>query len=426
MDRQHFLSYLAGMAFIPQTINRRDMTDGRTTRRSGRVAGEPIDWEEVHADFYLDGQTLDFRTFAASPVPSVTINRFIDNYRDVQSLPSVRNHGIAAGSKALLRVKIAEQLNCSHEEVAIMRNTTEALNNALSGVQLERGDEVLASVHEYDSMVATLKQRQAREGIVLKYVDIPYQPASKEEILALYKRAVTEKTKLILISHIVWISGQIYPVAEICKWAREKGIITVVDAAQSFSHIETDVAKLDCDYFGASLHKWCAAPLGTGFLYVRKEKISSTYPLLASYQFAPDAPEIEKFENFGATSPVFDACVNSLDYWSHLGFTNKVERILFLKNYLADRLSTVKHVEIATNLGVEHSCGITYFRVENRSANEIKQRLYKDFQISVQAIENYKNAFVDYKNVNCVGVATPVFVLPAHIDRFVDSLSRVV
>ena len=410
---------------MPEIVDRINMQDMYAAKLPGKRS-EPIDWEEVRSHFVLDEQYTDMRTFAASPIPKGTLDKFIENYRHVQSFPSARNHGIAQGDKGLLRVKIAERLNASYEEVAIMRNTTEALNNALMGIRLDPGDEVLASVHEYDSMMGSLAQREHREGIKITRVDIPYQPASKEQILELFKKSATSKTKVLLISHIVWISGQIYPVKELCEWARASGIITVIDAAQSFSHIETDVSEIDCDYLGASLHKWCAAPLGTGFLYVKRDRIAETYPLLGSYQYSPDSPQIEKFENFGATSPVFDVCVNSLDYWTNLGYDNKLERILYLKNYLVDRLSALKNVEIATNLAVDSSCGITYFRVQNRSANDIKRRLYEEFNISVQAIENYKTPYVDYANVNCVGVATPVFILPKQIDYFIDSLEKVV
>ena len=410
------------MPEIVNNLNMRTLPDsGKSTDRNGAV-----DWEEVRRHFALDDDYVDMRAFAASPIPKGTLDRFVENYEYVQSFPSQRNHGVAHGNKGELRVKIAEQLNASYEEVAIMRNTTEALNNALNGIRLNEGDEVLASVHEYDSMMGTLAQRAHREGIKVTSVDVPYQPTSKEQVVDLFKQSATSKTKVLLISHIVWISGQIYPVEELCEWARANDIITVIDAAQSFSHIETDVSKIGCDYFGASLHKWCTAPLGTGFLYIRKDRIADTYPLLGSYQYAPDSPKIEKFENFGATSPVFDVCVNSLDYWSKLGLDTKRQRILYLKNYLVDKLKAVDKVEITTNLEVENSCGITYFKVAGRSANDIKSRLYEDFNVSVQAIEDYKTMYVDYKGVNCVGVATPVFILPKQIDYFIDSLTKVV
>lgn len=421
MDRKDFISTLPGVFFMPEIIKSVNSSDIYMHKMN-----EEINWEKVRNHFYFDKKFIDLRTFAASPIPKQTLEHFTQNYRQVQAFPSNRNHGIANGKKELLRIKISEHLNCSFEEVAIMRSTTEALNNALMGIKLKKGDEVLASIHEYDSMMATLEQRRKRDGIKISKVEIPYKPTSKEQVLEYFKKSATPKTKVILISHIVWISGQIYPIEEICKWAREKNIITVVDAAQSFSHIETDLSKIDCDYFGASLHKWCAAPLGTGFLYIKKEKISDTYPLFASYQFSSDSSRIEKFENFGSITPIFDSCVNSLEYWTNLGNDKKKSRIQFLKNYLADKLKNISEVEIVTNIEPENSCGILYFNVKNKSAGKLKERLYNEYSISVQAIENYKNNYVDYKGVNAIGIATPVFILKKQLDFFLETLKKIV
>ena len=426
MNRKNFISKLPGIYFIPELMHGLNQQNIQVFENSDQLEDEEILWEKIRSHFYFDTTFTDLRTFAASPIPVETLEHFTKTFRQIQAFPSDRNHGIAEGNKETLRVKIAENLNCSYEEVAIMRSTTEALNNALMGINLSKGDEVLASSHEYDSMIASLVQREKREGIKVTIVDIPYQPESNKQVLELFKKKVTPRTRVILLSHIVWISGQIYPVEEICHWARENNILTVVDAAQSFSHIETDVTKIGCDYFGASLHKWCAAPVGTGFLYIRKENISNTYPLFASYQYSSDSVRIEKFENFGSSTPIFNSCVNSLDYWAKLGFDTKRQRILFLRNYLTDKLNDLKGVEIATNLDADQSCGIIYFTVKNKSAGELKKRLYEDYKISVQAIEKYKNLYVDYKGVNCVGVSTPVFILPEQLDYFVDSLKKLI
>ncbi len=426
MNRKDFISTFPSIIFVPEIANRMSVYNIENPKKGQESVKDEINWKNVQDQFFLDENFVDLRAFASSSIPKTTLENFIHEYRSIQAFPSTRNHGIVKEGDSLLRRKISENLNCSFEEVAIMRSTTEALNNALMGIKLKAGDEVLASVHEYDSMIATLVQRQKREGIVVTNVEVPYQPTSKEQILECFKRSVTIRTKIILISHIVWISGQIYPIQEICEWARKKNIITVIDAAQSFSHIEVDVSKIDCDYLGASLHKWCAAPLGTGFLYIKRDNIASTFPLFASYEYSADSPKIEKFENFGSSTPIFDSCVKSLDYWTNLGLDEKRNRIQFLKNYLADKLKDLKDIEIVTNLDPDHSCGILYFKVKNNSASELKERLYKKYNISVQAIENYKNLYVDYKGVNCIGVSTPVFILERQLDYFVDSLKNLI
>lgn len=421
MNRLEFISTLAGLPFLPAAAQR---LQHPTANQAGGTVTEESYWEKVRRDFYLDEQRLDFRAFAVSPVPKLTLDHCTNDYRYIQQLPSLRGYEPAAGSQEKLRVQIAQELNCSPGEVALMRSTTEALNNALMGFPFRKGDEVLASVHEYDSMLGSLHQRQLRDGIVVQQVEVPYQPASPEQIVACFKRRVSPKTRMLLLSHIVWISGQIYPIQELCQWASARGIITVIDAAQSFSHLPVDVAQIGCDYLGAPLHKWCAGPLGTGFLYVKKTRIAQTYPLAGHFQYAADSDRIEKFENFGALAPVFPAASTSLDYWRAMGLATKRNRMQFLKEYWMEALQRIPQVKIVTNKEARHSCGIGFFTVPGHSASNIKERLLERYGIVVQAVENYRNMNVNYQGVNAVGIATPVFLLPAHLDRLAASLSE--
>lgn len=425
MHRKDFLLQMTGTLLMPQLFGCMDINreSGNSHQLEENMTNQ-VDWKKIKSQFLYDDKYVNLRAFASSPVPKETAKRFVEGYTHIQAFSAHRNHASTEESKKVLREKISAAINCSIAEVAVMRSTTEALNNAIMGIKMKAGDEVLASVHEYDSMVASFVQRQEREGIVVTKVDVPYQPSSSEEIVNYFKNSVTPKTRVILLSHIIWISGQIYPIQEICQWARERNIITVIDAAQSFSHINIDVEQIGCDYLGASLHKWCAAPLGTGFLYVRKDRIAETFPLFASYGYTTDSPNIEKFENIGASTPVFDSCIHSLDFWKKLGSQVKMERTQYLKSYLADKLAGVKNVKVVTNLDREHSCGIIYLGVGNKSATAVKKELFEKHNVLVQAIEGYKNLFVDYDGVNCIGVATPVFVLEEELDYFTESLSK--
>ena len=422
MNRLEFISTLAGLPGLPALARKMEPF---TPGGAANFLKNELFWEQVRQAFYLDDAHLDLRTFAVSPVPKATLHKVESDYRYVQQLPSLRGYEPAAGSQEELRVKIAREVNCSPGEIALMRSTTEALNNVLMGFRFKPGDEVLASGHEYDSMMGSLYQRQQREGIVVRQLEVPYQPASQEQVIDCFKRHVSPKTRMLLLSHIVWISGQIYPIKELCQWARERGIVTVIDAAQSFSHLPIDVAQIGCDYLGAPLHKWCAGPLGTGFLYIKRERIAQTYPLAGHYQYAADSDRIEKFENFGALAPVFHAGCASLDYWRTMGLEVKRARMQFLKEYWMDRLRAIPGVEIVTNRAAVDSCGIGFFTVKNRSASDLKAQLLQRYGIVVQAVEKYQNRNVDYKNVNAVGIATPVFILPRHLEKFADNLQAV-
>jgi selenocysteine lyase/cysteine desulfurase len=418
MNRNDFLSSLGALSIMPSVV--------KNIQQSANPGMRKEYWENVRRDFHIDDKYIDLRAHALSPIPRTTLKSITATYSSIQAFPSHRNHEVREGDKEPLRKRLAEEINCSVGEVALMRSTTEALNNVIMGFQFKAGDEVLASVHEYDSMIGSLYQRQVRDGITIKQVEIPYQPDSKEQIIDLYKRAATPRTKMILISHIVWISGQIYPIEEICTWARSRGIITVIDAAQSFAHIPVDVSRIGCDYLGAPLHKWCAAPIGTGFLYVKKGHIPSTYPLFGHYGYKPDDSHIEKFENFGALMPVFDACNDSIDYWRKIGFEVKMKRMRYLTNYWVDKIEPLKGVRICTNVNQLDSCGIACFTVEGRSSTELRKQLFDTYKISVHSTEGYKNDLVDYKDVNVIGVATPVFILPLHLDRFVTALKEII
>ena len=382
-------------------------------------------WNNIRDRFHLNKDIIDFRANAASPLPKNVLDFFKQEFTNIEAVPSVKNKGIEAGEKEALRVSISKEINCSAQEVAIMRNTTEALNNVIMGFPFKKGDEVVASVHEYDSMIAGFYQRKIKDGITIKQLDIPYQPQSKEQIIGLFENSITGKTKMFLLSHIIWISGQIYPIKEICEIARKNNIITVIDGAQSFSHIHVDVAELGCDYFGASLHKWCAAPLGTGFLYIKKDLISKTYPLMGSYKFLPDDEAIEKFESYGTVTPMFSSANVSVQFWRKFGLAAKMERMQFLKEYWTTKLNDIPNVEIRTNCSGENSCGIAYFEIKGKSATYVANQLWEKHKITVEAIENYKNNYVDYKGVNTVGVATPVFISIANLDKLINAVKNI-
>lgn len=382
-------------------------------------------WKNLGQEFHLDKTAINFRANGSSPIPKAILNLVTTHLHDIQSIPSVKNPAAQAADKQMLRASIAATINADIKEIAIMRNTTEALNNVLMGFPFEKNDEVIAGCHEYDSMMGSLYQRKKRDGITVKTIDIPYKPASKDEIIEAFEKNITEKTRMFLISHMVWISGQVYPVKEICELARRHNIATVIDAAQSFSHIPIDVAAIKCDYLGSSLHKWCTAPLGTGFLYVRKEMIAKTYPLIGTYQYMPDDEAIGKFEDTGTITPLFQAANASIAFWEKTGLQNKMQRMQWLKEYAVEKLSHIPGVTIAVNTDKNNSCGILYFELKGKSANAARQQLWDKYSITVQAIENYKNIYVDYKGINTIGIATPVFISPGDIDKLAEAIRTI-
>ena len=423
MNRKDFISTVLGSALVPLLKDVPAM--GLPQQQDNRLTDENF-WKNVGNQFVLDDRFIDLRAHAASSVPRAAMNKFLTDYQYIQSFPSARSSAAADTAAESLRMKLAGQINCSEKEIAVMRNTTEALNNAIMGMPFSPGDEVVASAHEYDSMMGSLYQRKIRDGIVVKRIEIPYKVLDAKEVVELFEKSITTKTRAFLISQVVWISGQIYPVKEICELAKKHNIVTIIDAAQSFSHIKIDVQDLGCDYLGASLHKWCAAPLGTGFLYVKRDLIPKTFPLLAHYTHKPDDDAIEKFENFGSITPVFGAATESLDYWDKLGFELKTKRMQYLKQYWTERLKQNPKIEIVTDTDEKFSCGLAFFKVKGKSSTAIRDVLWKEHKITTAVIENYKNFYVDYGAVNVVGVATPVYVTTKQLDKFIQTIEKII
>src|SRR5918911_59258 len=199
-----------------------------------------------------------------------------------------------------IRTGLAEMFGCDREEIAITRNASESLEILLMGLNFKPGDEILTTTQDYPRMLTTLRQRERREGLVLKLIQIPTPPQDPAEIAARFEQAVTSRTKLILMSHQVNITGQITPVKEVCEMARAKGIETIIDGAHSFAQFDFTQKDLGCDYFGTSLHKWLYAPKGTGMLYVKRDKIEKIWPLFAAEE--RQARDIRKFEEIGTHS----------------------------------------------------------------------------------------------------------------------------
>src|SRR6185295_792195 len=196
-----------------------------------------------------------------------------------------------------VRRRLAQAAGCDPEEMAITRNASESLENAQYGVDLQRGDEVLTTDQDYPRMLTTFAQRQRREGIVLKTISFPVPTLGMDDLYQRFEQAITPRTKLILFCHITNRTGQIFPVKRICQMARSKNIPVIVDGAHAFSHFPFKISDLDCDYYCTSLHKWTYAPIGTGFLYVRKSRIASTWRILFIKQ--KPAYDIRKFEEIG-------------------------------------------------------------------------------------------------------------------------------
>ncbi len=315
-----------------------------------------------------------------------------------------------------IRTELAAVFGCDREEIAITRNASESLEIALFGMDLKRGDEVLTSTQDYPRMLTTLRQREQREGIVLKTIQLPLVPKNPSEITRAFEAGITPKTRVILASHVVNITGQITPLREICELGRSRGIEVVIDGAHSFAHFPFQRDDLGCDYFGTSLHKWLFAPKGTGMLYVRREKIERLWPLMAAEK--KQATDIRKFEEIG-THPAAPrlAIGEAILFHRAIGAERKAARLRTLARRWERRLLEIPRVRLHTPLDEAQSCAIGTVEIEGIDPIALQQHLFNVHRIFTTPIVHD-----EFKGIR---VTPSVYTTLDEIDRFAEVMETV-
>lgn len=351
-----------------------------SSKSPGEVAKDEDFWFYVQQAFDVDRSIINLNNGGVHPAPKIVLDA-VKRYMDFSNgAPVYNSWQILRPRKELIRKKLADAFGCSPEEIALVRNVTEALQNALLGIDLKPGDEVLTTTHDYPSMKNALYQREKRDGIKVKTFSFPCPPKSLKVISDLFEQNITSKTRLILFCHITNLTGQIFPVRDVCRMARKRGIDVVIDGAHAFGHFEFKQKDLDCDIYGANLHKWMMAPIGTGFLYVNKEKISKIWPLFP----APDplGEDIRKFENIGTHPEYLKLAVgDALAFHNGIGGKRKEERLRYLRNRWAKALEGLPGVKILTSYAPEQSCGIGTFTVKDMDMGKLSQILFEKHKI---------------------------------------------
>jgi len=314
-----------------------------------------------------------------------------------------------------VRRRLAEAAGCDPEEMAITRNASESLENVQYGIDLKPGDEVLTTNQDYPRMLTTFRQRELREGIVLKTISFPVPPPSMDDLYQRFERAVTPKTRMILVCHITNRTGQIFPVQRICRMAHARNIPVIVDGAHAFSHFPFRISDLECDYYGVSLHKWTCAPVGTGFLYVRKSRIASTWPLMACDP--GQANDIRKFEEIG-THPAanHNAISEALVFNQNIGIERKAARLRYLRDRWANRLTQNAKCRILHSRDPEQSCGIGFVSFNGADAVRIHDALWSKYAILT--------AYMGHEEYNGLRITPHVYSTLRDIDFFSEAVEK--
>jgi selenocysteine lyase/cysteine desulfurase len=382
-----------------------------------KIAADEDFWREIQQAFTVDRSLINLNNGGVSPSPRIVQDAMRRYLEFSNQAPTITMWQVLEPEIEGVRRRLAAAFGCDAEEMAITRNASEALEICIFGLDLKPGDEVLTTNQDYGRMLTSWRQRERRDGIKLKMIPFPVPPPSMDDLYERFERAITPRTKVILVCHITNLTGQIFPIKRICQMGRERGIEVIVDGAHAFAHFPFRHSDLDCDYYGTSLHKWLLAPHGTGFLYVRKSKIGKLWPLMAADKKQDE--DIRKFEEIG-THPAanHNAIAEALTFQEGIGIERKAARLRFLKDRWAKRLEAVKGVRILTPYDPQQSCGLANFSVEGVEPGKLGAHLWERYRIIVTPIVH-----AEFKGIR---VTPNVYTTLSEIDMFCDAVEKTI
>jgi selenocysteine lyase/cysteine desulfurase len=372
-------------------------------------------WYYVQQSYTISSGFINLNNGGVSPAPKVVADAMKRYYDISNEAPSYFMWRVIDQGREPLRKNLAQLAGCDKEEIAMLRNASEALEAVIFGIELKAGDEVVLAKQDYPNMIGAWKQREKREGIKLVWINLELPSEDEKYLVKQYTDAFTDNTKVVQITHMInWI-GQKMPVKKIADAAKKKNIEVLVDGAHTFAQFEFLIPDLNCDYFGTSLHKWLGAPIGTGLLYIRKEKIKNIWPMFGAGEKEED--NIRKFEHLG-TRPFFieEAIDKAIDFFDMIGAKRKEERLLYLKNYWMEKVQHIPKVQIHTSLKKEFGCAIGSVSVEGKKPAELDSYLWTNYKIHTVGI--------DWENIHGVRVTPNVYTSTKNLDRLVEGIER--
>ncbi len=381
------------------------------------IAQDESFWFEVQQAFTVDRSLVNLNNGGVSPAPAVVqeaMKRHLDYSNEA---PVYTMWRILEPQRESVRKRMARRFGCHAEEIALTRNASEGLQICQLGFDFKPGDEVLTTTQDYPRMITTFKQRERREGIKLRQFSIPIPAEDPAEIVRLFEQNITPKTRVILMCHMINITGQILPVKQVVQMARKRGIPVIVDGAHSFEHFDFTHADLDCDYFATSLHKWLFAPHGTGMLYVRRDKIAGLWPMMAAPEKMDD--DIRKYEEIG-THPAanYIAIADALTFSQGIGAKRKEARMVYLRDRWAKRLLQHDRVRLHTSLKPGFACGLATVQIEGIDPGDLAGYLWQQHRIIVVGIK--------HDEFEGIRVTPNVYSTLEEVDRFADAMETII
>ena len=373
-------------------------------------------WSVIQQAYTVSPAIINLNNGGVSPSPRI-VQEAVERYNKMTNEgPSYFMWRILDQGREPLREKLAGLAGCEAAEIAINRNATESLNTVIFGLGLKAGDEVIGTKQDYPNMINAWKQRAEREGIVYKQINFDFPIENDETIVDAYEKAITPKTKILHVTHIVnWI-GQVLPVKKISDMAHRHGLEVICDGAHSFGLLDYTIPGLGCDYFGTSLHKFLSAPIGSGMLWIKKDKIEKIWPLVCNDK--PRSTDIRKFETIGTRSfPIEQGIGEAVNFHTAIGSKRKEERIRYLKNYWAEKVKDIPKVKINTSLQAKYSCAICGVSVDGMKPSELEAALFNDYKIHTVGIV--------WENISCVRITPHVYTRLQDLDKLVRAIGEI-
>jgi selenocysteine lyase/cysteine desulfurase len=377
---------------------------------------EPF-WQSIRAHYLLPRDFIQLENGYYSLTADPVFGNYIRHVREINTTSSFYMRTKQVDDKLAVRAELARLLGCADAELIITRNTTESLDTIIAGFDWKAGDEAVMAEQDYGSMLDMFKLQARRRGIVNRVVSVPMRPKSDDEIVAVYARALTPKTRLLMVCHMINITGQILPVRKIVEMAHARGVQVMVDGAHTFGQLDFTIADLGgCDYFGSSLHKWLGAPLGSGILYVRRDRIAPLWQMFGDATFPDD--DIRKLNHTGTHPAATDLAIrDAIRFHEAIGAARKSARLRYLQRHWTEKVRGARRIVVNTPEAPDRSCAIANVGIDGMAPADLAKALFDKYRIFTVAI--------DGAGVHGVRVTPQVFTTTAELDGLVKALTAI-
>lgn len=390
--------------------------DEQKATQASKLAHDETFWYQIRQAYTVSPALINLNNGGVSPQPKV-VQEAVERYNQISNeTPTYYMWRILDNGREPIRRQLAQIAGCSADEIAIQRNSSEALETIIFGLRLKAGDEVVLTKQDYPNMINAWKQREHRDGVNLKWLNFKFPIDDPAAIVKEFVEAFTARTKVVHLTHIINWMGQVLPVAQIAQEAKKRGIEVLVDGAHSFAQLPFEIPELECDYFGTSLHKWLCAPFGTGMLYVKKDKISQLYPLFGSPD--PESDNIRKFEHLGTRSFAIEQAIGqAIHFHEMIGAERKAERLLFLRNYWVEAVKDVPGVRVESPSDPRFSCAIALLAIDGLTPRQVHDKLFRGYKIHTTAIV--------WENISGVRITPNVYTLRSELDVLIQAIKDI-